>query len=152
MSCACQSVFNTLSKADRMQLRSVALMTAITGFVRDETLRNPWRYPLYAGYLVVVAAPVPMFGLGIMVMIATVAWAKTSKTLTARRLQSYMREAFDGAALVRRYGDMIEPAYEGGSPAVDGRALARGAAREAAQDSRIAARYAGSALKRLVMG
>ncbi|MCB9996482.1 MAG: hypothetical protein H6869_08620 [Rhodospirillales bacterium] len=113
MDCDCKSVFNRLSRADRIKLRSAAISKAVTGFVKDDTAQKPWRYPFYAAYLLAVSTPLPVPLASTALLAATVVWAKYSKGETAARLNSRISEAFNNhAALVCRHKSFIAPDKE----------------------------------------
>lgn len=109
MTCKCKDEFNKLSKADTLKLRGSALTKAVTGFVRDDTKERPWLYPIYMGYMVVIATPLPFLGAGAVVLAGTAAWAKYGTSDRAKNLQKRITDSYQKAALYREYQDVIEP-------------------------------------------
>lgn len=152
MDCKCKSVFNRLSKADRLKLQGAALTNAITGFVRDDTKEHPWRYPFYAAYLVVVTTPLPFLGASTLLMAATVAWAKMSSSPMALRLRGRLTEAFNEAALVREHRDFVVPdPAKPDSHTVKNLSLAWEVTKRGFSDSWQATKHAWNSLKNLVI-
>lgn len=112
MACDCRAVFNSLSSRDRKKLKTAAFFKAVTGFISDETEKYPERYPFYAAYLLLVATPFPMLGVGLATLGATGLWVKGSRSPLAVRLKSKLNESFDQARLVCAHKDYIVPAND----------------------------------------
>lgn len=153
MDCDCKSVFNRLSQADRLKLRGAALTKAVTGFVRDDTERNPIRYPFYAAYLLIVGTPLPFPFAATALLGATVVWARYSKSEYAQRLNGRLKEAFNHAAMVCEHKEHMEPDPEKeGCLKVKNGALAWGTTKRAFADTWQATKHAGNAFKKFVIG
>ena len=152
MDCDCKSVFNRLSKGDRLKLRGAAMTTAISGFILEDTKAHPVRYPFYAAYLAVVITPLPFPFASTIVLAATLAWARYSKSVMATRLHTALKDTFNHAALVCNhksyiYQDKADPqAYH-----VKNGDLAWYASKRAYADTRQATIHALKALKKLIM-
>lgn len=150
MKCDCRSVFNRLSKADRLKLKGAELTKAVTGFIRDDTKAHPGRFPFYATYLFLVATPLPVPGFSTVVLAGTILWARKSRSALALRLKGRLKDAFnDNAALVCRNKDYITANDNDPDIACKIRngALAWETTRQAYRDTRIAASHACQALK-----
>lgn len=52
-------VFNALSGADKLKLRSVTGLKAFSEIVREDTRHSPWKFPFYVGYVGIMAIPLP---------------------------------------------------------------------------------------------
>lgn len=148
----CASVFNRLSMADRLKLRSAALTKALTGFARDDTATYPWRYPLYAAFIITVATPLPFPFASTILVAATLLWAKTSRSELAQRLNGRLRDSFNHAALVEEHKAFIKPDPEKtGSYRIRNLALAWDTTKKSFDDTRQATVYAWRSFKNFVM-
>lgn len=96
--------FNGLSKADRAKLKSAALVKAVTGLIRDDTARKPWKYPFYAAYLLIVATPVPG---GVLLLAATGLWLRYSKSQIALETGERIKTAFNECNLIREHEKFV---------------------------------------------
>lgn len=148
MDCECKSVFNRLSKADRLKLRGAALSKTVSGFIRDDTIEHPARYPFYAAYLVVIATPLPLPFVSTLTLAATVAWARYSKSPHAQKLNARLKEAFNEAALVCDHKDyIVDPPEQTDLPAIRNAALAWHTTKRCLDDTMRATGAAWNALK-----
>ena len=101
--------FNRLSKADRLKLKTVAFLTAMSEFVRDDTKDHPWRFPFYTAYFLMVAAPLPLFGAGAVVLGATYVWTRLELIYYTKRLSKKITQTFNCEALLEQYEPFIGP-------------------------------------------
>ena len=134
-------VFNRLSGADRLKLRAAALSTAVSGVVRDDTKKDPWKFPFYAVYLAIVIIPIPLLGAQVVPLLLTVGWAKMGLTPWARWVHGRVKHCFNEEALVENHKEFIEKTP--GPPAgfcVNGKALAKDTAKKTYADALEAAR------------
>ena len=93
-----RSIFNGLSKADRLKLKGAALSKSISSVIRDDTKKSPAKYPLYLGYLLCVGTPIVPGG--VLLLAATGFWLKKSKSKLANETNSRINESFKRATLV----------------------------------------------------
>lgn len=99
------SVFDRLSRIDRIKLYTASYMDTAAEIIRDDTKEHPWKFAFYS--LIMVPSPVPahaLFGLGIMH-----GWSKLRLTEGARRTHDRLKEAFNEQALADTYKDFIVP-------------------------------------------
>ena len=151
MDCDCGSVFNRLSKGDKVKLRGSALTKAITGFVRDDTEERPWLYPVYLTYMLTVATPLPFFGAGTVVIAGTAAWAKYGSSERAQDLNQRITESFNEAALVCAHKEVLEKdPDEPDQVRLNNMGLIKHTAKAAANDTWKATKIAFGSLKRLL--
>ncbi len=149
----CKSVFNGLSKTDRLQLRGAALTKTITGLIRDDTQAQPWRYPFYACYFVVVTTPLPFPSAATMLVMATAVWAKRGMTPLARELNRRIKDSFNHAALVCAHKEFLEPHPEKTDiHRVKSLGLAWDTTKQSAIHSWDATKHAWGAVKKFVIG
>lgn len=150
MDCECKSVFNSLSKADRVKLRGAALTKSITSLIRDDTKKRPWRYPFYAVYMITVATPLPFFGAGAALLAATAAWAKWELSPMAKELNQRIKESFNHAALVCAHKEAIVQDPENSEKhQIKNMKLAWETTKRSASDTWQATKHAFNALKNL---
>ena len=154
MACNCKEDFNRLSKADRMKLQGAAVSKAITGFVRDDTEKNPWRYPFYAAYMLVVATPLPFFGAATLLIGATVLWARNSQSAYAQRINGRLKHAFnDHAKLLCDHREYLDDhPEEPGQKTVRNGALAWHTSKTALNDTWESTKHAARAAKNYMFG
>ena len=108
MDCGCASIFNRLSKVDRLKLKGAALTNGITGFLRDDTKIHPVRYPFYAAYLIAVLTPLPVPFVSTALLVSTFLWTKFSQSETAIRMKAHLKEAFNEESLVCQHRKFIK--------------------------------------------
>lgn len=100
--------FNRLSGADRLKLKSAALMTAMSGFIRDDTKKDPWKYPFYSLYLVSMVTPFPFPGATMLILVVTAGVTSLRLTPWSRQVNDRLKEAFNEKALVEAHIVFIE--------------------------------------------
>lgn len=139
-------VFNRMSGADRLKLRFAAFMVAATAVIRDDTRAHPWKFPFYATYLTFLITPLPIPFAGMVLMGATLGWAKLGLTPWARWLNGRLRDAFNEKAMIDTFKPYIQPA-DAGRFRVDNISLAKDATKTAWCNSADAGRAAWQRLK-----
>lgn len=93
-------VFNALSKADRLQLKTATLMTAISGVARDETKQAPWKFPFYFLYIGFIALPLPIPGTNVIPIMGLLGWYSLGLTERARLSNQQIKAKFNHATMV----------------------------------------------------
>jgi hypothetical protein len=91
-------VFNALSGADKLKLRSVAGLKAFSAIVREDTRHSPWKFPLYVGYVGVMAIPLP--GTHVVPLGLLFGWYALGLTERSRWAKDQIKEKFTPANLV----------------------------------------------------
>lgn len=99
--------FAALSMADRLKLRSAAMLVTISGIARGETEHRAWKFPLYFLFIAYMAAPIPVPGSHAIPAALAYGWIRLGLTPRARWAQGEIRRNFNHAALVRDYQDYI---------------------------------------------
>ena len=140
--------FNGLSKADRAKLKSAALLKAMTGFIKDDTERSPWKYPFYATYLLFVVTPMPG---GVLLLAATGLWMRFSKSKMALETGERIKTAFNECNLIRDHEKFVEsdPKLQGHFRVRNNMALVVDTTKKALRDSVETTRHAWRSLKKV---
>jgi hypothetical protein len=142
-------LFNQLSLFDRFALKSASLFKAVTGIARDDSKANPWRYPLYAGFLLLIMAPIPLPGANIVPIGIFFLMARTRLTPWARMADDRLTTAFNSEAVMEAHKHLIHPDVK--DPArcnMDGIRLAKETARATLDDLYDATRHGWRGMKR----
>jgi hypothetical protein len=108
-------VFNALSGADRLKLKTAAMMTAISGVACDETKQAPWKFPFYCLYIGFIALPIPIPGTNMIPFMLLLGWYGLGLTERARLSNRQIKDKFNHATLVEDHKDFIreEPEASG---------------------------------------
>jgi hypothetical protein len=53
------SIFNAMSGADKLKLRAVTGLRVFSEILREDTRHAPWKFPIYMGFVSVIALPLP---------------------------------------------------------------------------------------------
>lgn len=101
--------FNSLSPADRMKLRSAAMLVSISGIAKGDTEHRAWKFPLYLLFMAYLMAPIPIPGSNLLPMALAFGWVRLGLTNRARWAQGEISRQFNHAALVDDYRDCIDP-------------------------------------------
>lgn len=109
-------VFNALSMPDRLQLRTAAMVTALSGVACDETKQSPWKFPFYGLYIGFIALPIPVPGSNLIPIGLLLGWYGLGLTERARLSDRQIREKFNHVTMVETFKDFIRE-----DPAVPGR-------------------------------
>lgn len=109
-------VFNALSKADRLQLKTATLMTAISGVARDETKQAPWKFPFYFLYIGFIALPLPIPGTNVIPIMGLLGWYGLGLTERARQSNQQIKAKFNHATMLEEHKTFIreDPDATGG--------------------------------------
>jgi hypothetical protein len=108
--------FNRLSRWDRTKLHIAAVFTAVSGVARDDTIKHPWRFPLYAGYMAVLgtAAALSMIpGTTELIIALTIGAISLKPTDWSRWVCGRVKETFNSAAMVERHPEFMRQDAEG---------------------------------------
>jgi hypothetical protein len=143
-------LFNQLSLFDRCTLKSASLFKAVTRIARDDSKEHPLRYPLYAGFLALIMAPIPLPGANIIPIALFFGMARTRLTPWARMADDRLTTAFNSAVVMEDHKHLIHP--DAKDPArynVDNVQLAKETARVTFGDVYDATRYGWRGFKRM---
>ena len=143
-------LFNQLSLFDRCTLKSASLFKAVTRIARDDSKEHPMRYPLYAGFLGLIMAPIPLPGANIVPIALFFGMARTRLTPWARMADDRLTTAFNSAVVMEDHKHLIHPdAKQPGRYNVDNVQLAKETARTTFGDLYDATRYGWRGFKRM---
>lgn len=90
--------FNALSGADKLKLRSVTGLKAFSAIVREDTRHSPWKFPLYVGYVGVMAIPLP--GTHVVPLGLLFGWYALGLTERSRWAKDQIKEKFGHDAMM----------------------------------------------------
>lgn len=99
--------FAALSQADRLKLRSAAMLVTLAGIARGETEHRAWKFPLYLLFIAYMMAPIPIPGSNVIPMALAYGWYRLGLTKRARWAQGEISRKFNHAALVDDHRDYI---------------------------------------------
>ncbi|HTK83543.1 MAG TPA: hypothetical protein VL625_00520 [Patescibacteria group bacterium] len=114
-------VFNSLSKGGQRQLKVAAVTNTIVDDAWADSVKHPWKFPLYALYIAGMVLPTP--GTHTLVMAGLlIGWAKIGLTREARRLSTEIAAAQQPPALMKEFAACVGTDKQG-APAVKTGAL-----------------------------
>lgn len=99
-------IFNGLSKGGQRQLKAAALTNTIVDDAWADSVRHPWKFPLYALYIAGMVLPAP--GTHTLVMAGLlIGWAKIGVTREARKLSDEIAAAQLPPALMKEFMECV---------------------------------------------
>lgn len=99
-------VFNSLSKGGQRQLKVAAVTNTIIDDACADSVKHPWKFPLYALYIAAMVLPTPGIHTAVMGALL-IGWAKIGLTREARKLSAEIAAAQQPPALMKRFADCI---------------------------------------------
>ena len=106
------AIFNSLSAAGRNKLKIAAVTNTVIEDACADSVKHPWKFPLYTLYMAGMVLPTPGIHTGVMAGLL-VLWAKIGVTREARRLSDEIISAQQPSALIKQFAACIGPDKQG---------------------------------------
>ncbi len=99
-------IFNSLSAAGQNQLKIAAITNTIVDDACADSVKHPWKFPLYVLYIAGMMLPTPGIHTAVMGGLL-VGWAKFGLTHEARKLSAEIAAAQQPPALMKEFAACI---------------------------------------------
>jgi hypothetical protein len=103
------AAFNSLSGIDKAKLKAAAVAGTLTDFIREDTKKHPWKFPLYAAYMATLVEPIPTGGVLLFFSIASAYAASRLPNPWSRRLKQRLDASLDKQAVAEKLREFIVP-------------------------------------------
>lgn len=99
-------IFNSLSGAGQKKLQIAAVTNTIVDDACADSVKHPWKFPIYALYIAGMVLPTP--GIHTLVMAGLlIGWAKIGLTREARKLSEEIAAAQQPPALMTKFAACV---------------------------------------------